>query len=187
MNRYLAKPRAEKIRAIEGLLNQQELKWERNYKLVQNYIEQYGVLPSKNTKYANVSIGRWLTNQHELVKEDNLAPDRFEKIKELDTFLTKEQKADYIKVDLYKGKVTRDINTLKWDNKCEIAKEFIREFERYPRKIEKYKDNNIGDWFNRNKKEYNQGRLSEERKASFREVLATLPPEKRQNLVVTKI
>lgn len=538
----LSKPRAEKIRAIEGFLNQQELKWERNYKLVQDYIKQYGVLPSKNTKYANVSIGRWLTNQHELVKEDNLAPDRFEKIKELDTFLTKEQKADYenlnlleeyvrlygnrphtgevykgvdigtwfnrqirearekpdiiariillrildgntitsdksknpeenrwntyfskleeytnvmnklprantkydnlyigrwlvenkrlynnkmlpeqnkmkleglgvfdsvivrwermvslldeymavsngkipdinvrfkgralgewfskqreyitaeklhphrkrvledlgltptqlkynnppsyslvwekdfkvlgdfiarykrlpkvteqfkevnignwlstqistynnktlnqirkkqlyqllslldnisvtkeritkeviktweenyeildryvtkykcfpiantlndpsfdswvsnqlyryntdtmpdethklkfkqllvkanyIKVDLYKGKVIRDVNTLKWDNKCEIAKEFIREFERYPRKIEKYKDNNIGDWFNRNKKEYNQGRLSEERKASFREVLATLPPEKRQNLVVTKI
>ena len=96
-------------------------------------------------------------------------------------------KANYIKVDLYKGKVIRDVNTLKWDNKCEIAKEFIREFERYPRKIEKYKDNNSGDWFNRNKKEYNQGRLSEERKASFREVLATLPPEKRQNLVVTKI
>lgn len=155
--------------------------WEENYEILDRYVTKYKCFPIANT-LNDPSFDFWVSNQLYLYNTDTM-PDEKHRLK----FKQLLVKANYIKVDLNKGKVIRDINTLKWDNKCEIAKEFIREFERYPRKVEKYKDNNIGDWFNRNKKEYNQGRLTEERKASFREVLATLPPEKRQNLVVTKI
>ena len=113
-------------------------------KLLFEYSNEYKEIPKKKTKYKNQNIGQWLQHQKGKIKtnEDKV----YEELSE--NKFVKESLDEYLE---YKEK-TKDKNKISQDEWKKLLFEYCNENKETPKQITKYKNQNIGQWLNTQKK-----------------------------------
>jgi superfamily II DNA or RNA helicase len=112
------------------------------------YVSKYGnsLVPLKFESDSGFSLGNVVSRIRQDARKGKLDPD-------LRHF-----------VELLPGWVWHTKND-KWDSQFELLQVFLKEYSRYPRKGEKYKDIAIGKWVTVQRRMLTDGSLSEDRKA----------------------
>lgn len=92
----------------------------------------------------------------------------------LDWDIIRERFSDNPKINLRKQEKANNLYMQeleeKWNSRFELLKEFINEFNRFPKKTEVYKDINIGSWLYSQYNFYYNGKLSDEKIEKFRSI-----------------
>lgn len=120
-----------------------EQKWNANFKLVKEFKKKFNRLPKHKEKYKGVAIGNWTNNQQYYFRRGALSNTHIRKLES---------------IGLNLGRLQRQ-----WNAKFELLKEFINEFNRFPKQSEHYKGIAIGIWTSDQKQYFKKGKLSEER------------------------
>ena len=138
----------ERIKMLEevGFVfdNINELQWNSNFELYKEFKQEFDREPKRNEFYKNINIGTWEREQRRSYKESKLSSEKIKMLEEA-------------------GFVFDNKLELQWNSMFELYKEFKQEFGREPKQKEVYKDRKIGNWLSDRKRNYKQGKLSEER------------------------
>lgn len=123
-------------------------RWDMNFELVKEYLDEFGRFPNSNESFKNTNIGNWLFRQGYLYRKGKLKQYKIDKLKNINfPFNLRHQMA-----------VNR--NT-KWEYHVKLFLEFNDKYGRFPCTNDTYKGYDIGGWINylRN----NKAKLSKER------------------------
>jgi len=113
--------------------------WQENYNLVILYKQEFGCLPTRDTKYKDLKIGRWIGHQMENKKNDKISIERIEKLEAIPGW-------------------SWNILDSEWQQNCELLKQFVLEFKKFPKKSTK-----IGDWISNQRRAKKNNKMSIER------------------------
>ena len=138
--------RLQKLREIGIFSTTQDAKWERNYQLVLEFIEEYGRLPKQKESYRGERIGHWCTMQ----KMRYNSEEKMEKLKQIG--------------------LLDNTQITKWEEHYQQLKEFVDEFHRFPKRDEIYCDFNIGSWCAEQKQKASKGKYDPDRMEKLREI-----------------
>jgi superfamily II DNA or RNA helicase len=119
------------------------ISWDENCAIFKKFHKVYGRLPKKEETYENSNIGAWLYTQKQSYRNGKMSVMRLELLDEIDPT----------------WKIIR--NT--WEEIYKIFCEFYEENGRFPKKNEMFKEINFGAWFNKQKRDNKNGKMSEER------------------------
>jgi len=98
--------------------------WSDKYILLQEYIKEYNKIPKCDEIYKDIKIGKFISHQREYYKKNILDNERIKKLEEINKWL-------WEKIDT-------------WSDNYELLINFVKENNRIPSSIEKYKDIKIG-------------------------------------------
>ena len=135
----LSEERVKKLESIGVILGDKQ--WNSKFELLKEFINEFDRFPKHMEHYKGIDIGRWLEYQKMCFKKGKLSKERILKIESIGIDFDKE----------------------KWNSKFELLKEFINEFNRFPKSKETYKGVNIGQWTYDQKRFFNSGKLSKDR------------------------
>ena len=133
--------RIEKLKSI-GFKFEYEDPWYKRFKILEEFVNEFGRLPSSNEKYKNDPIGSWCSTQRYEYKQEKLIDE---------------------KIELLKSIGFRFENLDQWYDNFNDVKKFVDINNRFPTYTEKYKDNNIGKWCSTQRYEYKQNNLNPDR------------------------
>jgi len=120
-----------------------KLNWTEQKNLLFQFLQENERIPEQREKYKYISIGQWY--HHQKMKIDSDKSEVYIKLSE--SLIIKENLDLYLK---NKEKNKRKIK-LNWTEQKNLLFQFVGEYERIPKKREKYKDINIGSWFQNQK------------------------------------
>lgn len=107
-------------------------KWDMNFELVKEYLDEFGRFPNSNESFKNTNIGQWLFVQGYLYRKG---------------ILKKQYKIDKLKSINFpfnlRAQITVDRNT-KWEYHVKLFLEFNDKYGRFPCTNDTYKGYNIG-------------------------------------------
>lgn len=136
-----SKDRIALLDSIGFIWDVRKHKWDTNFKLVKEFKEEFGKMPSSTEIYKGVKLGMWCDIQRHYYNND------------IDS-ISKER------IDLLNSiGFVWSIQDDRYNNNFELLKEFKEEFNRLPRQYEKYKNVDIGFWIYNN-----MSRCDDERK-----------------------
>ena len=130
--------------------------WLDHYLELQLYKNQRKTFPLKDCKE-----GIWFHTQLQYWREGKLAPWKQDKLKSL----------GYVFVDT-------SLNS-KWNYKFNLTEEFIKIYKKEPKRRERYKGDNIGNWLSKQKILYNKGKLSKERQKKLESIGVVFEKDKK--------
>ena len=131
--------------------------WQQHFQLLEDFIKEYDRLPKQLEEYQGFKIGLWCARQKQQAKQSNYPEEYFEKLAKIGLFDSNQSKSK-------KGNRYTSHNNRLWDEKYQLLIEFIEKYGRVPSAREIYKNVNIGDWYNHQKKLLKYGRCLAERK-----------------------
>lgn len=114
-----------KLKEIGLLDNTRANRWEHSFQLLQDFVSEFGRLPTAREKYQGEGIGSWLSIQKKMSTRDSYPPERHQKLTDLGVFL--------IQPEL-------------WDERFQLVKTFVETKGRLPRQHESYEGIAIGHW-----------------------------------------
>lgn len=126
-----------------------DLRFAYKSQILEEFYNVYGRPPKQREIYKGVRIGEWLKNLRQEFRNGKLTLERINTIAKIDkNLLSFElfQKDEYHFVYM-----------------ANLLSEFLYNFKRKPKKGEKYKNENLGDWFNKLRSLYNKNQLSQKR------------------------
>ena len=130
--------------------------WEHNLELYKEFKEKYNREPKVTERYKEINLGSWAEKQRNLYSQGKLSDERIQKLKECNfDFENNYRKLKYIKY---------------WELCFKLYKEFKEKYNREPKSTERYKEIDLNAWLYRQRKSYNQGKLSEERKQKLESI-----------------
>ena len=145
----------EKLASLGLFKTFRSVVWEKKYRLLEQFVEEYGRFPKMNEEYFGVNLGNWCIKQKALAKKGKLPFEQFEKLKSIGLFET--------------------LSTLRWEKHYFLLEQFVKEFGRLPKSKEEYHDVDIGLWFTGQKKFAKKGILSPERREKL-EAIGSFKP-----------
>ena len=107
-----------------------DIQWETSFHLLEEFIAEFGRLPSRSEIYQGFKLGLWCNNLRARAIKPNYPKDRLERLKALGFFGT-----------------IPNIYEDTWKHNFDVLKSFIYEYHRFPQQQETYKDVNIGAWY----------------------------------------
>ena len=113
--------------------------WLQNYNLLKDYISEFGKLPTTNTQYKDINIGKWCGTQRSNYKRHKLTQNKINKLENIREWYWL----------LYN----------KWNDSYQLLKKYVQENNKLPLQKIKYKEINIGVWCNNQRKNYKKGQL----------------------------
>ena len=137
----------ELISEIENKLYYDNNKiWNNKYELLKEFINKYNRFPKNNEEYKEINLGNWLHKQKYYYQKEILPKERKEKLLYLNSNIFDNFDNDKI-----------------WNDRYELLKEFINEFNRFPKKDQIYKNIKLGSWFSTQKILYKKKYLTIDR------------------------
>lgn len=133
--------RKEKLKGIGVFDKNREMiqseQWEYKFYILNQFIEINGRVPKKFETYQDVNIGYWYDRQKKLAKTANYPDEhrkKFESIGIQFRIMTK-----------HENKKPTSYN-VRWENNYNLLARFVKEFNRFPKSEEIYKNIRIGEW-----------------------------------------
>ena len=141
----LSKERKEKLESI-GIYfdNIFDKEWNENFNLLKEFIEIFNRLPKSNESYKGKNIGTWHNAQKRTFNTNKLSDERKQKLES---------------IGIHFG----NINDIKWNENFKLVKKFIKKVGRLPKQHETYNGKKIGQWCNRQKLNFNNNKLSDDK------------------------
>ena len=141
----LSEEKIQKLEAIDFIFkNRLEYKWEYNLELYKEFKEKYNREPKNKEKYKGIGLCTWLEKQRSLYNQGKLSEEKIQKLKVL-------------------GFIFEYTVNYEWEYNLELYKEFKEKYNREPKVTERYKEINLGNWAEKQRSLYSQGKLSDER------------------------
>ena len=120
--------------------------WNNKYELLKEFINEFNRFPKNNEEYKEINLGNWLHKQKYYYQKEILPKERKEKLLYLNSNIFDNFDNDKI-----------------WNDRYELLKEFINEFNRFPKKDQIYKNIKLGSWFSTQKILYKKNYLTIDR------------------------
>ena len=131
-------------------------KWNKNYQILKNFLEEFKRLPTYQETYQNLKLGVWILRQRSLYQQIKLRPEYIKKLEELDGWNWDISHADTI-----------------WNSKLEYLKEYVDINGEIPKIGSIYRGVKIGKWVSDQRHAINSNgvrKLTPERKRLLEEV-----------------
>ena len=119
-------------------------KWNYKFELLKEFITEFGRLPAHKEIYKNIKLGKWLNRQKQIFNKKMLSKERKQLLESI----------GFEFVDIYDEK---------WNYKFDFLKEFVNEFNRFPKDDESYKNIRLGTWLTNQKQYFYKEKLSKEK------------------------
>lgn len=151
----LSQDRIEKLESIGFVWDAKRDLWNRQFQLLEKFVEINHRPPNAKDKIDGSGIGQWYLKQKKLIETGKLAPELSDKI----------QKLNILKISSY------DVyNDSVWKKNYEALKQFMDEFHRPPYTDEIYHGIKLYQWLIQQKNRYNEGKLKREYVDKFIEI-----------------
>lgn len=118
--------------------DRQDSTWHNNYLLLQEYIREFGNLPSGNTIYRGVKLSLWCVDQRHLFKRGKLPQKRVNALSSISEWIW-------------------DPHDSTWQNNYYHLREYVCKFRVLPLKSTIYKDVKLGMWCNLQRSTFKKG------------------------------
>jgi len=109
-----------------------EVRWNKMYSLLEEYVKEFGKLPRIATTYKDENIGSWLSIQKQIyngtAKKGTLSQSQINRLMVIDESIFEN---------------TLDV---RWNKMYSLLEEYVKEFGKLPIATTKYKDEKIGSW-----------------------------------------
>ena len=147
-----------------------DARWDKNFKVLKEFKEEYGRLPKMREEYKGVKIGKWVANiryyyniKHEVDRRIVLDEKRMEDLESIGFIFGdwtihfdilvrfKEEYGRFPEVNEIGFPLT-DWKDYKWDMRFGFLKEFKEKHGRLPKCNEKYNDFCLGAWMYRERR-----------------------------------
>lgn len=128
-----------------------EQRWQANFSILQQYVEQNNTVPDKSTVYHGVRIGQWLVNQLQKLKKGKLSQERKAQLESIGVRLT--------------GAFDEQ-----WLANFNVLAECINNFGSVPPTLTEYNGVNPARWLKYQKQLFREGKLSEHRKEKLESI-----------------
>lgn len=151
----LSQDRIEKLESIGFVWDVKRDLWNRQFELLEKFVEINHRPPNAKDKINGSGIGQWYLKQKKLIETGKLAPELSDKIQKLNILAI----SSY---DVYNDSV--------WKKNYEALKKFMDEFHRPPYTDEIYHGIKLYQWLIQQKNRYNEGKLKREYVDKFIEI-----------------
>ena len=143
----LSNDKIKQLKKYNFIFNKTEYDWNDNFNVLKEYIEKFDKIPTQTTVYNNYNIGTWLSIQKVSYRNGKLSKERIEKLESIGV--------KFIELN----------NELenKWNDNFNVLKEYIEKFDKEVTISTVYNNHNIGEWLDRQRSRYRNGKLSKER------------------------
>lgn len=123
--------------------------WGFKYSLLKEYYEEHKQFPAAIEMYRTFPIGQWFHNQKSVYKNHKLSKNKIDQL-------------DKISTD-WKPDLSFSRSSLSWEENLELVVAYFNEFNAFPESRTKYKNENIGYWYFKQKSKFKNNKLSQER------------------------
>lgn len=151
----LSQDRIEKLESIGFVWDAKKDLWNRQFELLEKFVEINHRPPNAKDKIDGSGIGQWYLKQKKLIETGKLAPELSDKIQKLNIL-------EISSYDVYNDSV--------WKKNYEALKQFMDEFHRPPYTDEIYHGIKLYQWLIQQKNRYNEGKLKREYVDKFIEI-----------------
>ena len=151
----LSQDRIEKLESIGFVWDAKRDLWNRQFELLEKFVEINHRPPNAKDKIDGSGIGQWYLKQKKLIETGKLAPELSDKIQKLNIL-------EISSYDVYNDSV--------WKKNYEVLKQFMDEFHRPPYTDEIYHGIKLYQWLIQQKNRYNKGKLKREYADKFTEI-----------------
>lgn len=142
LNGKLYEDKVDKLNELNFPWDKKEYIWQRQYEILEKYVEEFHCAPSTGDVYCNFGVGQWYKKQRDAIKKGNLSAEHTEKINALN-----------ITYDRYCDE--------QWMKRFELLKRFISEKNRFPYSEEIYDGVALYNWINWQRQRYKNGTLND--------------------------
>ena len=125
-NPNFPKDRLQKLMDIGLLFDTQNVRWEKHFEMLKQFIEVHNRFPFHREVYCDFNLGFWCSKQKQLAKESTYPAERYQKLREIGLL---ENFVDYA-----------------WNSRYELCEKFIVEHRRLPLRSDLCEDFHIGTW-----------------------------------------
>jgi superfamily II DNA or RNA helicase len=128
---------------IVSLKSMEDL-WEEKFQLLQEFVGEFQRLPKGRETFYAVQLGDWCQTQQGSKNRDKLSTDRIRSLESVSGWVWTKTR-------------------LPWNAMFTLVQDFVREFDRLPKRCEVYMNVKLGDWVFRQQQERKNNNLSQER------------------------
>ena len=141
----LSKDRFDKLESIRFNWDQTEYAWNIQFNYLKEFINSYNRLPITTEKFPEDNkLGGWCVHQRQKYKINDLPKDKIKKLESIGF--------------IWSG------HDDEWQRQYQYLKDFILKFNRFPKAIEKFpEDNKLGGWVQYQRNSFNKQTLSRNR------------------------
>lgn len=125
--------------------NSNERLWNETYDILLEYLELHNKIPNKGLVFKNKNLKRWLKTQKECYYKGELDAEKTAKLLRIDP-------------DIFDRTLEKQ-----WNTNYALLAGFYKEYDRFPKKEEKYGNVNLGTWYFQQKINFKKNNLSQER------------------------
>ena len=151
----LSQDRIEKLESIGFVWDAKRDLWNRQFELLEKFVEINHRPPNAKDKIDGSGIGQWYLKQKKLIETGKLTPELSDKIQKLNIL-------EISSYDVYNDSV--------WKKNYEVLKQFMDEFHRPPYTDEIYHGIKLYQWLIQQKNRCKEGKLKRECVDKFSEI-----------------
>lgn len=154
--KYLKKFESININLLESSASVKET-WERNFELLQRFIEEHGRCPYNGEKYGDADLYAWIIRQKKKLKKHELEDEYADKLKSLNIDLSSFSSRSLRRAGL-------------WEEKFDILVRFMNEYGRCPRDGELYEEVDLYKWLMKEKSRIKKYGINDEHREKLESI-----------------